>query len=112
MVHAGHADFTLCRLVVQAPTNTRGLSKRDAAAFVRAVRRYGLQARLSDAAAEVGGAIEAAGAQAHQLLWDELVQGCRKALELAAEQDKHQGQLHDPRVSTGQRDDRSRCGPS
>lgn len=43
--------------------------------------------------------MEAAEPQAQQLLWGELVQGCRRALELAAEQDKQQGQLHEPRVS-------------
>lgn len=68
-------------------------------AFVRAVRRYGLQSRLAVVASEAGGAVEAAEPQAQQLLWGQLVQGCRRALEVAAEQDKQQGQLHDPRVS-------------
>jgi chromodomain-helicase-DNA-binding protein 1 len=85
--------------LLQASANTRSLSKRDAVAFVRAVRRYGLQTRLSVVASEAGGAVEAAEPQAQQLLWGELVQGCRRALEVAAEQDKQQGQLHDPRVS-------------
>lgn len=76
------------------------LSKRDAVAFVRAVRRHGLQSRLADIAAEVGGAVESAEPQAQQLLWSELAEGCKRALELAAEQDKQQGQLHDPRVSS------------
>lgn len=38
----------------------RTLSKRDAAAWVRAVRRYGLEARLPDIAREVGPALEGA----------------------------------------------------
>jgi chromodomain-helicase-DNA-binding protein 1 len=88
--------------VRQATSNTRSLGKRDAVAFVRAVRRYGLRSRLADVASEAGGAVEAAGRQAQELLWEELVQGCRQALERAAEQDKQQGTLHDPRVSSAQ----------
>lgn len=38
----------------------RTLSKRDAAAWVRSVRRFGLEARLSDIAREVGPALEGA----------------------------------------------------
>ena len=38
----------------------RTLSKRDAAAWVRAVRRFGLEARLPDIAREVGPALEGA----------------------------------------------------
>ena len=85
----------------QAPSNTHSLSKRDAVAFVCAARRYSLQSRLADVAAEVGGAVDQAEPQAQQLLWAELEQGCQRALELAAEQDKMQGQLRDPRVNTG-----------
>lgn len=84
----------------QPPSNTRSLGKRDAVAFVRAVRRYGLQSRLADIAAEVGGAVEGESHGAQQLLWQSLVDGCSKALARAAEQDKQQGQLHDPRVRT------------
>lgn len=87
----------------QVPSQTCSLSKRDAVAFVRAVRRYGLQSRLADIASEVGGAVESAEPQAQQLLWSELADGCRRALDMAAEQDKQQGQLHDPRVSISSR---------
>jgi hypothetical protein len=88
-------------LVHQVSSPSCSLSKRDAVAFVRAVRRYGLQSRLADIAVEVGGAVESAEPRAQQLLWSELTEGCKRALELAAEQDKQQGQLHDPRVRMG-----------
>lgn len=93
----------------QTASNTRSLGKRDAVAFVRAVRRYGLRSRLPDIASEAGGAVEAAGRQAQELLWEELVQGCRQALERAAEQDKQQGTLHDPRVSSTDRHQLQGC---
>jgi chromodomain-helicase-DNA-binding protein 1 len=58
------------------------LSRKDAAAFVRAARRYGLKARLPAIAAEVGGAVEEAGPQQQLSLWRALVDGCRRAMEL------------------------------
>jgi chromodomain-helicase-DNA-binding protein 1 len=75
----------------------RSISKRDAAAFVRAVRRYGLLSHLADVAREVGGPVEASGPAAQAALWRDLAQGCRRALEAAADRDRQAGQLHDPR---------------
>ncbi|KAF8073052.1 CHR5 [Scenedesmus sp. PABB004] len=63
----------------------RALGRRDAAAFVRSVRRYGTKARLADVAAEVGGALAGAALPQLRSLWRVLVGGCRTALELATE---------------------------
>jgi chromodomain-helicase-DNA-binding protein 1 len=38
----------------------KGLSRKDATAYVRAVKRYGLEQRLPEIAAEVGPSLEAA----------------------------------------------------
>jgi hypothetical protein len=46
----GNVQVLLPLYCLQAPSNTCGLSKRGAAAFVRAVRRYVLQSQLCDVA--------------------------------------------------------------
>jgi hypothetical protein len=96
---AAAGDATAAAGGAGAEVTPRSLSKRDAAAFVRAVRRFGLLSHLADVAREVGGPIEGSGPVAQVALWQGLVQGCRRALEAAADVDRQQGQLHDPRVS-------------
>jgi chromodomain-helicase-DNA-binding protein 1 len=74
---------------------SRSLSRKDATAFVRAARRYGLKARLPAIAAEVGGAVEEAGPQQQLSLWRALVDGCRRALEMGQVAE----QMHEAKVS-------------
>jgi hypothetical protein len=74
---------------------SRSLSRKDATAFVRAARRYGLKARLPAIAAEIGGAVEEAGPQQQLSLWRALVEGCRRALELGQVAE----QMHEAKVS-------------
>eukprot|EP00879_Flechtneria_rotunda_P012304 GHRR01012851.1.p1 GENE.GHRR01012851.1~~GHRR01012851.1.p1 ORF type:complete len:597 (+),score=210.52 GHRR01012851.1:462-2252(+) len=70
---------------------TRPLSRRDAAAFVRAVRRYGLQSRLPSIAAEVGGVLKEVGLPEQRSLWRGLVEGCKRVLDMAAEAQQQDG---------------------
>lgn len=60
------------------------MSRRDAAAFVRGVRRYGRVDRLADIASEVGRALEEATPGQRISLWAALMDGCKAAV--AAEQ--------------------------
>ncbi|KIY92937.1 chromodomain-helicase-DNA-binding protein 1 [Monoraphidium neglectum] len=71
-----------------APANVRTISRRDAAAFVRAVRRYGLPQRLPAIAAEVGPALEDAPPRQRLSLWRSLVDGCRTAVDETPEDAK------------------------
>jgi chromodomain-helicase-DNA-binding protein 1 len=75
---------------------SRSLSRKDATAFVRAARRYGLKARLPAIAAEVGGAVEEAAPQQQLSLWRALADGCRRAVELGQTAE----QMHDVKVSS------------
>ncbi|CAM6102358.1 unnamed protein product [Calypogeia fissa] len=59
------------------------LSKRDATAFVKAVKKFGDQSRLKTIAKECGGAVDAARAGAQLQLWEGLVNGCKDALRRA-----------------------------
>lgn len=63
----------------------RSLSRKDATAFVRAVRRYGLKSRLPAIAAEVAGPLEDVGLPQQRSLWRALVDGCKQALDMAAQ---------------------------
>ncbi|KAK9828376.1 hypothetical protein WJX81_001254 [Elliptochloris bilobata] len=62
----------------------RTLSKRDAAVWVRAVRRYGLEARLPDVAREVGPALEGAPNSALRALWAGLLAACERVERASA----------------------------
>lgn len=66
--------------------DARSLSRRDAAAFVRAVRRYGRPERLADVAAEVGRSLEEAGPGPRLSLWYSLMDGCRLAVQKTTEE--------------------------
>ncbi|KAF8395647.1 hypothetical protein HHK36_019597 [Tetracentron sinense] len=57
------------------------LSKKDAARFVRAVKKFGNQNQINLIAAEVGGAIEAAPSRAQIELFDALIDGCREVVK-------------------------------
>lgn len=58
------------------------LSRRDATAFVRAVRRRGLVTRLDAIAEETGGAVAAAALDARLALWHGLIRGCEKVVDI------------------------------
>jgi hypothetical protein len=98
--HTLPAPHTLTQAASSSsPPAARSLSKRDAASFVRAVRRFGLASRLADISAEAGGAVAREGPPAARALLAALSDGCSRALAAAAEQDKQQGELHDAWVS-------------
>jgi chromodomain-helicase-DNA-binding protein 1 len=69
-------------------TNVRTISRRDANAFVRGVRRWGLVGRLDKIAAEVGPTLEEAAPAARLSLWHSLMDGCRKAVELTVQEEQ------------------------
>ncbi|GIL73203.1 hypothetical protein Vretifemale_3383 [Volvox reticuliferus] len=64
----------------------RSLSRRDAAAFVRAVRRYGRQERLADVASEVGRSLEESTPGQRLSLWHTLIDGCKAAVQRTTEE--------------------------
>eukprot|EP00803_Ostreobium_quekettii_P001086 evm.model.scf_853EXC.5 EVM.evm.TU.scf_853EXC.5 scf_853EXC:28406-44371(+) len=66
-----------------APSQT--ITKRDATAFVRAVRRFGLQARLLDIARDTGPVLLEASEDARLALWQALVNGCKSAVKGSAD---------------------------
>ncbi|XP_010273267.1 PREDICTED: protein CHROMATIN REMODELING 5 [Nelumbo nucifera] len=57
------------------------LSKKDAALFARAVKKFGNQSQISSIVAEVGGTIEAAPYDAQIELFDAFIDGCRDAVK-------------------------------
>eukprot|EP00250_Pteridium_aquilinum_P009901 c19015_g1_i2 orf=976-6498(-) len=57
------------------------LSKKDANAFVRAVKKFGDKSKLDIIAAEVGGTFEGANLRAQSQLLEDLVKGCEEAIE-------------------------------
>eukprot|EP00252_Welwitschia_mirabilis_P022955 TRINITY_DN6373_c0_g1_i2.p1 TRINITY_DN6373_c0_g1~~TRINITY_DN6373_c0_g1_i2.p1 ORF type:complete len:1772 (+),score=448.14 TRINITY_DN6373_c0_g1_i2:174-5489(+) len=65
-----------------------GLSKKDANSFVKAVKKFGDPSRINLIAAEVGGAIEHATTRAQVELFESLVNGCNKAIEMANDEGK------------------------
>ena len=69
-------------------TNVRTISRRDANAFVRGVRRWGLVSRLDKIAAEVGPTLEEASPAARLSLWHSLMDGCKKAVELTVQEEQ------------------------
>lgn len=71
---------------------TRTLSRRDAAAFVRGVRRYGRVDRLADIASEVGRALEEATPGQRISLWAALMDGCKAAVAAEQAEDAKVGQ--------------------
>ncbi|KAK9824197.1 hypothetical protein WJX72_008454 [[Myrmecia] bisecta] len=62
----------------------RRLSRRDAGMFVRAVKRFGLLARMPEIAKEVGPSMENASEPARTALWNALLTGCDSAVAAAA----------------------------
>ncbi|KAF8403596.1 hypothetical protein HHK36_011700 [Tetracentron sinense] len=85
---ADHSVYSLPSLPVieGAAAQVRGwsyakLSKKDAARFVRAVKKFGNQNQISLIVGEVGGAIEAAPSQAQIELFDALIDGCREVVK-------------------------------
>ena len=66
-----------------APSQTLG--KRDAQAFVRAVKRFGRKSRLGDIAATTGLVLEEASEGARKALWHALVRGCETAIQGASD---------------------------
>ena len=58
------------------------LGKRDAAAFVKAVRRHGLASKLETIAEDAGGAVATASSDAVEALFHGLVRGCEKVLDV------------------------------
>lgn len=66
----------------------RALSKRDAGAFVRAVKRHGLLSKLDTIAAEAGGVLPSAGHRALLALWYGFVRGLEKACSMSNDDDK------------------------
>jgi hypothetical protein len=81
-----------CRCVLQddnatppadaAPASVRTISRRDATAFVRSVRRWGLSGALAKIAAEVGPVLEEASPAVRLSLWHALLDGCRQAVDI------------------------------
>ncbi|CAI7896960.1 unnamed protein product [Closterium sp. NIES-54] len=67
-----------------AGVKVRRLSKRDANAFVKAVRRYGGAERAAQMTAEAGGAIEAASEAERRSLHTLLMQACKDTVRAAA----------------------------
>lgn len=59
----------------------RTLGKKDAMAFIRAVKRHGLLIRLDAIAEETGGEVAAASTAARRALWYGLLRGCERAVE-------------------------------
>lgn len=70
-----------------AAAGNRTLSRRDANAFVRGVRRYGLVTRLGEVCSETGKAVEELGKGARIALWQALVGGCKAAVEATQGED-------------------------
>ena len=66
----------------------RALSKRDAGAFVRAVKRHGLLSKLDTIAAEAGGALPSAGRRALLALWHGFFRGLEKACSMSNDDEK------------------------
>ena len=64
-------------------SSMQALSRRDANAFVKAVKRYGLPSRLPQIAVEVGPVMEHAPQNARLSLWHSLMNGCREAVRVA-----------------------------
>ncbi|GMH36548.1 hypothetical protein BSKO_04416 [Bryopsis sp. KO-2023] len=62
-------------------SNRSALGKKDALAFVKACRRFGMKERLPDIVREVGPPVANATAQSQNLLWDSLIHGCESAVE-------------------------------
>ncbi|XP_011622955.1 protein CHROMATIN REMODELING 5 [Amborella trichopoda] len=56
------------------------LSKKDANSFIRAIKKFGDQSRISLIVAEVGGAIEAAPVHAQIELFNALIDGCKEVI--------------------------------
>ncbi|CAI9761615.1 unnamed protein product [Fraxinus pennsylvanica] len=56
------------------------LPKRDATHFIRAVKKFGIDSKISLIAVEVGGIVEAAPTEAQIELYDALIDGCREAV--------------------------------
>ncbi|MEW5309897.1 MAG: hypothetical protein WDW38_001742 [Sanguina aurantia] len=86
-----------------AGAGTRTLSRRDAAAFVRGVRRYALVTRIADVCTEAGRAVEELSRGARIALWQAFIGGCKAAVDATQGEDaKVRGfeEGHDGRVST------------
>ncbi|KAJ7558758.1 hypothetical protein O6H91_04G054500 [Diphasiastrum complanatum] len=66
----------------------RNLSRRDANAFVKAVKKYGDKSRIGMIAMDVGGIVEDAASGAQLQLWDALVKGCKEAVKKAGSDTK------------------------
>lgn len=60
------------------------LSKKDATAFLRAVKKYGTESKMDAVAAEVGPALEDAPDSARTALYNALINGCTEVLQKAA----------------------------
>ncbi len=73
--------------------DSRSLSRRDAAAFVRAVRRYGRSERLADVASEVGRSLEEASPGQRLSLWHTLMDGCKAAVQRTTEEQKEDAKV-------------------
>ncbi|KAK3266144.1 hypothetical protein CYMTET_25208 [Cymbomonas tetramitiformis] len=59
-----------------------GVSKRDANAFTRAVRRFGSLSRMEEIAAETGGVVEAASQAQREQLYHILLEGCNDVVKM------------------------------
>ena len=69
------------------------LSRRDANAFVRAVKRFGLLSHVTEICAETGSkVVEEMGLGQKRALFHTLLDGCRRAVDMAGE---------DPKVRAG-----------
>jgi chromodomain-helicase-DNA-binding protein 1 len=62
------------------------LSRRDAALFVRGVKRHGVASKLRAIAEETGGAVAGLSADALRALWHGLLRACERVVELHAAQ--------------------------
>ncbi|CAA2959423.1 Chromodomain-helicase-DNA-binding protein 2 [Olea europaea subsp. europaea] len=79
----GDSGYSL-PVIEGATAQVRGLSygnlpKRDATHFIRAVKKFGIESRISLIAVDVSGIVEAAPSEAQIELYDALIDGCREA---------------------------------
>ncbi|CAK9238133.1 unnamed protein product [Sphagnum jensenii] len=65
-----------------------GLTKKDANAFVRAVKKFGDSSRIKLIAKEAGGAVAGTTSSAQKQLWKTLVNGCNEAVHMAGPDSK------------------------
>ncbi|KAJ9527500.1 hypothetical protein QJQ45_025767 [Haematococcus lacustris] len=64
------------------PANLRSLSRREAQAFVRGVRRFGRASRIDDVCADVAKSLDDLSSAQRLALWHVLMDACRRAVQM------------------------------